>query len=196
LAPLFTVNNAALDNSYNWINDMVRESMVIIIATTALLGLGCVQHSSTKLSDSESPASSGYVLVGGPGLMKIFTSPATGSSHFAMGTQELRSGSSIPMHRHEHADEAFFVHDGHGIGVVGETRKSLSKGDAAYIPRGVWHGFETDTESLNVVWFIAPPGLEEFFRETRVPPGTPLRNLTPEQMEKIGLKHGLEKKPE
>jgi hypothetical protein len=44
--------------------------------------------------------------------------------------------------------------------------------------------------------FIAPPGLEEFFRETRVPPGTPLRNLTPEQMEKIGLKHGLEKKPE
>jgi hypothetical protein len=86
LAPLFTVNNAALDNSYNWINDMVRESMVIIIATTALLGLGCVQHSSTKLSDSESPASSGYVLhsaeaetlVGGPGLMKIFTSPATG----------------------------------------------------------------------------------------------------------------------
>jgi hypothetical protein len=49
---------------------------------------------------------------------------------------------------------------------------------------------------LNVVWFIAPPGLEEFFRETRVPPGTPLRNLTPEQMEKIGLKHGLEKKPE
>jgi len=100
------------------------------------------------------------------------------------------------MHRHEHADEAFFVHDGHGIGVVGETRKSLSKGDAVYIPRGVWHGFETDTDNLNVVWFIAPPGLEEFFRETRVPPGTPLRNLTPEQMEKIGLKHGLEKKPE
>jgi hypothetical protein len=49
---------------------------------------------------------------------------------------------------------------------------------------------------LNVVWFIAPPGLEEFFRETRVPPGTPLRNLTPEQMETIGLKHDLEKKPE
>ena len=100
------------------------------------------------------------------------------------------------MHRHEHADEAFFVHDGHGIGVVGETRKSLSKGDAVHIPRGVWHGFETDTDNLNVVWFIAPPGLKEFFRETRVPPGTPLRNLTPEQMEKIGLKHGLEKKPE
>jgi hypothetical protein len=104
---LFTVNTAALDNSYNWRNDMVRDSMVIIIATSALLGFGCAQHSSTKLSDSESPASSGYVLhsaeaetlVGGPGLMKIFTSPATGSSHFAMGTQELRSGSSIPMHR-------------------------------------------------------------------------------------------------
>ena len=58
------------------------------------------------------------------------------------------------------------------------------------------HGFETDTDNLNVVWFIAPPGLEEFFRETRVPPGTPLRNLTPEQMETIGLKHDLEKKPE
>jgi quercetin dioxygenase-like cupin family protein len=112
-----------------------------------------------------------------------------------MGTQELRSGSSIPMHRHEHADEAFFVHDGNGIGVVGETRKSLSKGDAAYIPRGVWHGFETGTNNLNVFWFIAPPGLEEFFRETRVPPGTPLRNLTPEQMEKIGQKYGIENKP-
>ena len=134
-------------------------------------------------------------LVGGNGQATITTSPITGSQHFAMGTQQLKPNSSIPVHRHEFADEAFYVQGGSGVGVVGEEHHRLSSGDAVFIPRGVWHGFQTDAEDLNVVWVIAPPGLDEFFRETRVPPETPLRSLTPEQMERIGLKHGITNKP-
>lgn len=135
-------------------------------------------------------------LVGGNGEVTVVASPATGSPKFAMRTQQLRPGSSIPIHRHEYADEAFFVHHGSGVGVVGDERGTLAEGDALYIPRGVWHGFETGSEELDLVWVIAPPGLEDFFRATRVPPGTPLPDLTPEEMEQIGLKHGIRNKPE
>jgi quercetin dioxygenase-like cupin family protein len=180
---------------------MVKHFATVLMISALVMLAACARGSSP--SQRQGPTSSdGYVLhpdeaellLGGNGQVTIIASPATGSPHFAMGTQQLLPGTSIPVHRHEHADEAFFVHSGTGVGIVGETRTDLREGDAVYVPRGVWHGFEADTDELGVVWFIAPPGLEEFFRETRVPPGTPLPSLTPEQMEQIGLRHGIRNK--
>ncbi|HEX9698917.1 MAG TPA: cupin domain-containing protein [Acidobacteriota bacterium] len=178
---------------------MQRASRLKYLLAVAVLAAGCGSQPSGRESEVQSSVARGYVLppddaetlVGGNGVVTIIASPSTGSEIFAMGTQKLYPNSSIPVHRHEHADEAFFVHQGGGVGIVGDRHTVLSPGDAVYVPRGVWHGFETGTEELNVVWFIAPPGLEQFFRETRVEPGTPLRNLTPEQMEQIGLRHGI-----
>ena len=182
---------------------MVKHHMLTLLTSALALFPACTDGDSTSNAEV-SVARGGYILhppeaerlVGANGEVAILASPATGSPHFAMGTQLLRSGTSIPVHRHEYADEAFFVHAGTGLGIVGETRTTLQEGDAIYVPRGVWHGFEADTHDLRVVWFIAPPGLEEFFRETRVPPGTPLRAFTPEQMEQIGLRHGIRNEDE
>ena len=181
---------------------MITQRFLMYFVTASALSFACVPEPPPAEGEATAPSAQGYVLhqgeaetlVGGNGEVTIIASPATNSPHFAMGTQQLRRRSFIAVHRHEYADEAFFVRDGSGVGIIGENRSTLGAGDALYIPRGVWHGFETESDDLNLVWFIAPPGLEEFFRETRVPPGTALPSLTPEQMEQIGLKHGIRNK--
>jgi hypothetical protein len=40
------------------------------------------------------------------------------------------------------------------------------------------------------MWIVTPPGLEGFFREVGSSPGTPLKQLSPAEMEEIGRKHG------
>ena len=169
----------------------------------ATLVLACASEQPPAGDTTSTGSSVGYVLdaghaetlIGGNGEVTIIASPKTDSDRFAMGTQVLRAGTGIPVHRHEHADEAFFVHEGSGVGIVGESRSALAEGDALFVPRGVWHGFSAENEDLEVVWVIAPPGLDDFFRETRVPPGTPLLSFTPEEMERIGLKHGITNRP-
>ena len=41
------------------------------------------------------------------------------------------------------------------------------------------------------LWVVAPPGLEDFFREVASAPGAPPRQLTREQLNEIAQKHGI-----
>lgn len=155
-------------------------------------------------SSSSDKAHAGYVLRAGEGevlqrgkgnTVIIKVDPKTGSPSMAMGTQSLESGAGIPVHQHEHEDEVLFVHDGGGVAVLGEQRKSVGKGDTIYIPHGVWHGVETQSGGISLLWVVTPPGLEGFFREISTPPGAPPKVLTPAQIEDIGHKHGVRFKP-
>jgi quercetin dioxygenase-like cupin family protein len=70
-------------------------------------------------ASSRKPVPQGYVLGAGEGehlihfrdggdiLIKI--DPVKGSNNLALGTQQLPKGSGIPIHRHPHSDEAFYV---------------------------------------------------------------------------------------
>ena len=74
---------------------------------------------------SHSPVPQGYVLGaeegehlihfrdGGNIFIKV--DPVTGSNNFGLGTQQLPKGSGIPVHRHLHKDEAFYVLEGSGM---------------------------------------------------------------------------------
>jgi len=42
-----------------------------------------------------------------------------------------------------------------------------------------------------LLWVVAPPGVEEFFREVAAAPGEPPRHLTLEQLNDIAQKHGM-----
>lgn len=144
-------------------------------------------------------ARSGYVLAAGEGevikrkgnTVTVKVDPKTGSPGMAVGTQALDAGVGIPVHMHEHEDEVLFINGGRGVAVLGAHKKDVGQGDTVFIPRGVWHGVESRGEAINLLWIVTPPGLEEFFRETGVPPGAPPRVLTPAQLEDIGRKHGL-----
>ena len=109
----------------------------------------------------------------------------------ALGTQQVPIRAGIPVHRHDEADEVLFVLEGAGFGILGDTRMSIEKGSAVYVPNGVWHGVENPDSELLLLWVVAPPGVEAFFREVGSAPGAPPKQLTREQLNEIAQKHGM-----
>ena len=98
----------------------------------------------------------------------------------------------IQVHQHQEADEVLFVLEGAGFGILGDRRIPIKKGSAIYIPKGVWHGVENPASELLLLWVVAPPGLEAFFREVASAPGAPPKQLTRGQLNEIARKHGMQ----
>ena len=110
----------------------------------------------------------------------------------ALGTQQVPIRAGIPVHQHNEADEVLFVLEGRGLGILDDTRVPVEKGSAIYIPTGVWHGVENPDSELLLLWVVAPPGLEGFFREVASAPGAPPKQLTHQQLNDIAQKHGMQ----
>ena len=134
----------------------------------------------------------GEHLIRNAGSIFIKVGPGRGSDGMALGTQQLPVGAGIRLHQHHEADEVLFVLEGTGFGILGDTRTAVEKGSAIYIPKGAWHGVENPDSELLLLWVVAPPGLEAFFREVSSAPGAPPRQLTPEQLNDIARKHGIQ----
>ena len=132
----------------------------------------------------------GETVVRPSGDIVIKVDPTRGAPNIAMGTQHLKIGAGIPVHRHVMMDEILLVQDGRGAAIVNDTRVPIEKGSTIYVPKGQWHGFENPDATLDLVWIVTPPGLEAFFREIGHPPGAPPKTLTREQFREIGQKHG------
>jgi len=133
----------------------------------------------------------GEALVAPNGDVVVKVDPRTGSARLAMGTQHVVKGGGIQVHLHEHEDEILFVQGGAATGIVGDSRRALEPGSTVYIPQGVWHGIENAESSVDLVWVVSPPGLEDYFRDVRTPRGQAPRVLAPEQLEDIRRKHGM-----
>lgn len=176
-----------------------RKKLVVGSAGAAcLVLLGVGQAVLENRAEAQRAAAQGYVLgasegetlVRPGGNIVIKVDPTKGSPAMAMGTQHLKAGTGIPVHRHEQ-DEVLFIQDGGGVAVLGESRQAVEKGATIFIPKGVWHGVEKTTNDTHLLWIVTPPGLEGFFREASGAPGP----LTPEQRNEIARKHGTTFKP-
>jgi mannose-6-phosphate isomerase-like protein (cupin superfamily) len=136
----------------------------------------------------------GEHLIRNAGSLFIKVDPSRGSNNMALGTQQVPIRAGIPVHQHNEADEVLFVLEGAGFGILGDTRMRVEKGSAMYVPNGVWHGIENPDSELLLLWAVAPPGVEAFFRETSSVPGAPPKKLTREQLNEIAQKHGMQVK--
>lgn len=148
------------------------------------------------------PRGQGYVLSSSEGEhlihfrdqgnVYIKLGSATGSENLALGSQQVMAGSGIPIHRHFHMDEAFYVLEGSGTVTLNDVRHPFEKGATIFIPKNTWHGFENSDHELLLLWVVTPSGLDGFFREICSPPGAPPKRLTREQVKEIALKYGTE----
>ena len=136
----------------------------------------------------------GEHLIRNAGSYIIKVDPSRGSNNMALGTQQVPIRTGIPVHQHQEADEVLFVLGGTGFGILDDTRMSVEKGSAIYIPKGVWHGVENPDSELLLLWVVAPPGLETFFREVSSAPGAPSKQLTRERLNEIAQQHGIQLK--
>jgi mannose-6-phosphate isomerase-like protein (cupin superfamily) len=136
----------------------------------------------------------GEHLIRNAGSYIIKVDPSRGSNNMALGTQQVPIRTGILVHKHQEADEVLFVLEGTGFGLLGDARMPVEKGSAIYIPKGVWHGVENPDSELLLLWVVAPPGLEEFFRDVASAPGVSPRQLTREQLKEIAQEHGIQLK--
>jgi len=134
----------------------------------------------------------GEHLIRNAGSIFIKVDPSRGSNNMALGTQQVPIRAGIPVHQHNEADEVLFVLEGVGFGILGDIRMRVEKGSAMYVPNGVWHGIENPDSELLLLWAVAPPGVEAFFREAYSVPGAPPKQLTREQLNEIAHKHGMQ----
>jgi quercetin dioxygenase-like cupin family protein len=154
------------------------------------------------MTPTQSATPEGYVLSAGQGErlahfadageIFIWVGPATGSANFALGTQQVRAGGGIPVHRHWEKEEAFYVLEGSGVFFLNDVNHPIEKGATIFIPKNAWHGFTTAKHELLLLWVMAPAGLDGFFRETCNPPGVPPKQLTRDQIREIGGRYGTE----
>jgi quercetin dioxygenase-like cupin family protein len=126
------------------------------------------------------------------GNIFIKVGSATGSDNLASGTQQVMIGTGIPIHRHFHMDEAFYVLEGSGIFILNDARRSFERGGTIFIPKNSWHGFLNPDHELLLLWIVTPAGLDGFFRDTCTPPGVPPKQLNREQINAIARKYGTE----
>jgi quercetin dioxygenase-like cupin family protein len=66
------------------------------------------------------------------GNIFIKVDPVKGSNNLALGTQQLPKGSGIPVHRHPHKDEVFYVLEGSGTVTLNDVRHSWSLMDKRF----------------------------------------------------------------
>jgi mannose-6-phosphate isomerase-like protein (cupin superfamily) len=110
----------------------------------------------------------------------------------SMVISEVAPGASIPIHLHRNEDELIFLHTGAGVVTLGDRRVPSSAGAVLYAPKGVWHGIEnTGSDVLTWCAIWSPPGFEQYFRETGVPPDFAGVGPTAAQITESARKYGM-----
>lgn len=140
-------------------------------------------------------ADDGEHLVAGrrraPMRIKVDSTKAPGAT-MSMVISEVSPGTGIPIHLHTNEDELIFIHTGTGIVTLGDRQVPSSVGAVLYAPRGVWHGIQnTGADVLTWCAIWSPPGFEQFFRETGVPPNFTGESPTPAQIADSARKYGM-----
>lgn len=84
------------------------------------------------------------------------------------------AGMGVPLHVHEHEDEAFYVAEGEVAFITGDGEVVGTSGTCVNLPRGVPHGYRIVAPNSRMVLTISPGRLIPMFRELAdLPPGEP-----------------------
>ena len=111
----------------------------------------------------ESGRSAGDDL-GRPGWTMLASAGLT-SGAFELFEEVRTTQGGPPPHVHRERDEAFDVLEGRYRFVSGHDELSLEPGEFIFVPRGTRHHFRTLVAPSRTLIFVAPAGLEDFFRE-------------------------------
>jgi mannose-6-phosphate isomerase-like protein (cupin superfamily) len=81
------------------------------------------------------------------------------ATNFALGLVILEpNGGQVPWHNQEQ-EEIYFIAEGEGEICLGEERQAIKKGQAVYIPSGVFHQLtNTGSEPMTMMYCYGPAG--------------------------------------
>jgi quercetin dioxygenase-like cupin family protein len=81
--------------------------------------------------------------------------PDQGAGAVTMGELDFAPGAVLPLHKHL-IEEAFSIHEGTGVALVGDQEIPIAAGDAVLAPAGVPHGFRNDSGGQLKMTFFYP----------------------------------------
>jgi len=102
--------------------------------------------------------STGYVI----NKINPYNSPY---DSFSTGLQVLEPGAHIRRHAHERSHELLFCYQGNGEADINGKFYEVRPETMILIGRGLQHKVtNTGASQMRLLWLIAPPGLEDWFR--------------------------------
>ncbi len=91
-----------------------------------------------------------------------YTSPY---DNFSVGIQVLEPGAHIRRHAHERNREFLFCFRGTGLAEIDGRTHDVREETMMLIGRGLQHKVtNTGSGQMRLMWFVSPPGLEDWFR--------------------------------
>jgi quercetin dioxygenase-like cupin family protein len=81
----------------------------------------------------------------------------------------VNRGAEPPAHTHSREDESYYILKGSIRYRVGEDVITVNEGEYVYLPKGIPHKFELLTEQAEVLMWISPAGLDQWFWDNSVP---------------------------
>ncbi len=76
----------------------------------------------------------------------LVSASASKSSSLVIGQSTFVRDAAHLLHKHDHADEFFYVFDGEGSHLVEGAEIAMKAGDVVFAPRGEWHGFRNKSD--------------------------------------------------
>ncbi len=150
-------------------------------------------HAQPKEPGAALDADDGELVYVGRDPVRIKISPTSGRGRFAMITQDVSPGTTIPIHAHDNEDEIIFIQAGRGEATLGTATVQLAAGSTLFVPQGTWHGGRNSgTETLKWIAIYSPSGFENYFRHIgRRAPNDPPRSRTAEEQSALDKQHGI-----
>jgi quercetin dioxygenase-like cupin family protein len=81
----------------------------------------------------------------------------------------VNRGAEPPAHTHSREDESYYILKGSLRYTIGEDVITVQEGGYVYLPKGVPHKFEVLTGHAEVLMWISPAGLDQWFWDNSVP---------------------------
>lgn len=101
------------------------------------------------------------------GKVSIMVDPVkTGDTGLCVLVQTLEPGAAIPVHRHEKAEQVFFVLSGRCRVSLAGQEMDIGAGTTVHVPKAVPHGVANIGEGLvALLETTSPSGFQELFRK-------------------------------
>lgn len=117
----------------------------------------------------------------GANLFTVLADSAATGGRYSLIHFTTAPGNEPPPHTHTREDEVFYILRGEIAGRIGDQPFRAGPGTLVHLPQGIEHHWTVCGESLDVLSWFAPGGLEDYFRHPELSrpaealhPGPPL----------------------
>jgi hypothetical protein len=81
----------------------------------------------------------------------------------------VNRGAEPPAHTHSREDESYYILKGSIRYTIGETVVTAHEGDYVYLPKDIPHKFTLLSEQAEVLMWLSPAGLDQWFWDNSAP---------------------------